>query len=110
VHQRRLATEFASRDELLACLDHLLAGAGNASLMMPQLRHTLCDHAAGSYRIMTTLAAELLAAAAHRGALIWNEHILSIGPASITIASSAIAGKLPTYEQISLILKRRQLE
>jgi general secretion pathway protein A len=62
----RLATEFASREELLASLDHLLAGAGNASLMTPQLRHTLCDHAAGNYRILTTLAAELLAAAAQR--------------------------------------------
>ncbi len=62
----RLATEFASRDELLACLDHLLGGAGNASLMTPQLRHTLCDHAAGNYRILTTMAAELLAAAAQR--------------------------------------------
>ena len=31
----RLATEHASRDELLACLKHLLAGAGNASLMTP---------------------------------------------------------------------------
>lgn len=62
----RLTTEFASRDELLACLDHLLAAAGNASLMTPQLRHTLCDHAAGNYRILTTLAAELLAAAAQR--------------------------------------------
>lgn len=62
----RLATEFASREELLACLEHLLAGAGNASLMTPQLRHTLCDHAAGNYRILTTMAAELLAAAAQR--------------------------------------------
>lgn len=62
----RLATEFASRDDLLACLEHLLAGAGNASLMTPQLRHTLCDHAAGNYRILTTMAAELLAAAAQR--------------------------------------------
>ena len=62
----RLATEFASRDDLLACLDHLTAGAGNASLMTPQLRHTLCDHAAGNYRILTTMAAELLAAAAQR--------------------------------------------
>ena len=62
----RLATEYASRDELLACLDHLLAGAGNASLMTPQLRHTLCDHAVGNYRILTTLAAELLASAAQR--------------------------------------------
>jgi len=62
----RLTTEFASREELLACLEHLLAGAGNASLMTSQLRHTLCDHAAGNYRILTTLAAELLAAAAQR--------------------------------------------
>ena len=34
--------------------------------MTPQLRHTLCDHAAGNYRILTTMAAELLAAAAQR--------------------------------------------
>jgi type II secretory pathway predicted ATPase ExeA len=62
----RLATEFASREELLACLEHLLAGAGNASLMTPQLRHTLCDHAAGNYRILTTLAGELLTVGAQR--------------------------------------------
>ena len=62
----RLATEHASRDELLACLNHLLACSGNASLMTPQLRQTLCDHAAGNYRILTTLATELLAAAAQR--------------------------------------------
>ena len=34
--------------------------------MTQQLRHTLCDHAAGNYRILTTMAAELLAAAAQR--------------------------------------------
>jgi len=62
----RLATEHASREELIAGLAHLLDGAGNASLMTPQLRHTLCDHAAGNYRILTTMAAELLAAAAQR--------------------------------------------
>jgi general secretion pathway protein A len=62
----RLATEHASREELLAGLNHLLAGAGNSSLMTTALRHTLCDHAAGNYRILTTMAAELLAAAAQR--------------------------------------------
>ena len=62
----RLATEHASRDELLDSLNHLLASAGNASLMTPALRQTLCDHAAGNYRILTTMAAELLAAAAQR--------------------------------------------
>lgn len=62
----RLATEHASREELAACLNHLLARAGNASLMTPQLRQTLCDHAAGNYRVLTTMAAELLAVAAQR--------------------------------------------
>jgi len=71
----RLATEFASRDDLLGCLDHLIAGAGNASLMTPQLRHTLCDHAAGNYRILTTMAAELLAAAAQRELPLLDEKL-----------------------------------
>ena len=71
----RLATEFASRDELLACLEHLLAGAGNASLMTPTLRHTLCDHAAGNYRILTTMAAELLAAAAQKDLSVLDEKL-----------------------------------
>ena len=62
----RLGLEHASRDELAACLTHLLGVAGNASLMTPQLRQTLCDHAAGNYRVLTTMAAELLAVAAQR--------------------------------------------
>jgi general secretion pathway protein A len=62
----RLATEAASRDDLVACLDHLLTQAGNASLMTDELRNTLCDHAAGNYRILTSLAAELLTAAAQQ--------------------------------------------
>ena len=62
----RLATEHASREELIEGLSHLLTGAGNATLMTQQLRHTLCDHAAGNYRILTTMAAELLAVAAKR--------------------------------------------
>lgn len=47
----RLATGVATRDELLACLDHLLGTAGNAGLMTKELRQTLCDHAAGNYRM-----------------------------------------------------------
>ena len=34
--------------------------------MTEQLRHTLCDHAAGNYRILTTMAAELLAVSGKR--------------------------------------------
>ncbi len=71
----RLATEFASREELLACLDHLLAQAGNASLMTQSLRNTLCDHAAGNYRILTTMAAELLAAAAQKDLSVLDEKL-----------------------------------
>ena len=71
----RLATEHASPEELLACLDHVLAEAGNASLMTPSLRHTLCDHAAGNYRILTTLAAELLAVAAQRELPLLDEKL-----------------------------------
>ena len=62
----RFATEHASRDELLAGLHHLLDSAGNASLMTKELKHTLADHAAGNYRVLTTLAAELLSVAAQR--------------------------------------------
>jgi type II secretory pathway predicted ATPase ExeA len=71
----RLATEFASRDELLACLEHLLAAAGNASLMTPPLRHALCDHAAGNYRILTTMSAELLAAAVQKDLPLLDEKL-----------------------------------
>jgi type II secretory pathway predicted ATPase ExeA len=62
----RLATEQASREELAACLQHLMNTAGNASLMSAGLQHTLCDHAIGNYRLLTTMAAELLAVAAQR--------------------------------------------
>ena len=62
----RLATEHATCEELAACLKHLLELAGNASLMTAQLRQTLCDHAAGNYRVLTTMASELLAVAAQR--------------------------------------------
>jgi general secretion pathway protein A len=62
----RLAAEAASRDELLACLDHLIERAGNASLMTRELKHTLIDHAAGNYRIFIAMASELLMSAAQR--------------------------------------------
>jgi type II secretory pathway predicted ATPase ExeA len=62
----RLALEAATREELLACLDHLLKSAGNASLMTRELKNTLVDHAAGNYRICITMAGELLMSAAQR--------------------------------------------
>ncbi len=62
----RLAMEYVARDELRTCLEHLLETAGNKKLMPPELVDTLCDHAAGNYRVLTTMAGELLAAAAER--------------------------------------------
>jgi len=62
----RLTMEYADRKELLACLKHLLASAGNANLMTPELMQTLCDHAVGNHRVLTSIAAELLASAAQQ--------------------------------------------
>ena len=62
----RMVMEYADRNELMACLKHLLATAGNASLMTPELMQTLCDHAVGNSRVLTGMAAELLAAAAQQ--------------------------------------------
>ena len=62
----RLMMDYVGRDELRACLEHLLETAGNKKLMTPELVDTLCDHAVGNYRVLTTLASELLTAAAER--------------------------------------------
>lgn len=64
--RRRLVLDYASRDELLACLDHLLEVAGNLSLMTTELKATLADHAAGNYRVLMNLADELLSVAVDR--------------------------------------------
>jgi type II secretory pathway predicted ATPase ExeA len=64
--RRRLVLEYAGRDELLACLDHRLTAAGNASLLTAELKATLADHAAGNYRVLLNLADELLTVAADR--------------------------------------------
>jgi general secretion pathway protein A len=64
--RRRLVLDYASRDELLACLDHLLEAAGNPALMTTELKATLAEHAAGNYRILMNLGDELLAAATDR--------------------------------------------
>jgi general secretion pathway protein A len=59
----RLATEYASREELRSCLHHLLESAGNATLMSEALVNMLCEHAIGNYRVLIGMAAELLSTA-----------------------------------------------
>jgi general secretion pathway protein A len=75
----RLHTEPASREELLALLRHALAKAGNASLMTPQLMDTLVDHAAGNYRVLMTMGADLLAQGlAHEAELLDEKLYLEV--------------------------------
>ena len=62
----RLALESATAEELGDCLRHVMAAAGNARLMTPELVTTLSEHAAGNLRIMMGLAQDLLAEAARR--------------------------------------------
>jgi len=62
----RLNMEYTSREVLLESLKHLQRSAGNSSLMTEELMNTLCEHALGNYRVLTTMAAELLATAAQQ--------------------------------------------
>ena len=62
----RLTMEYAAREELATCLNHLLRTAGNAGLMTQELKTVLCDHAVGNYRVLTGMAGELLTTAAQR--------------------------------------------
>jgi general secretion pathway protein A len=64
--RRRLQLEPVARDQLCACLDHVLDVAGNPALMTTELKVTVAEHAAGNYRVMMNIADELLAAAAER--------------------------------------------
>lgn len=64
--RRRLHLDYASRDELCACLDRVLDAAGNPSLMTTELKVTIAEHAAGNYRVMMNIAEELLVGAAER--------------------------------------------
>ena len=62
----RLRTESASGEQLVACLEHVLSAAGNSTLMTPELKRTVCEHAVGNYRVMMGLCSELLMTAASR--------------------------------------------
>ena len=58
------------------------------------LRQTLCDHAAGNYRVLTTMAAELLAVAAQRDLAKLDEKLyleVFSPPESTTVRRKAVA-------------------
>ena len=71
----RLALEAASGEELRACLHHLMKAAGNPKLMTRELIEALCDHALGNYRVLTTMANELLSAGAQREVEVLDEKL-----------------------------------
>jgi type II secretory pathway predicted ATPase ExeA len=62
----RLNMEYASIEQLRACLQHMLMCAGNPGIMSPELMQVLCEHAMGNYRVLCTMAGELLATAAQQ--------------------------------------------
>jgi len=62
----RFNTEYASSEELMQTLQHLLISAGNPQLMSSELMKTLCDHSLGNYRLLCGMAAELLDTAARQ--------------------------------------------
>lgn len=57
----RLVLETETPATLGTMLRHMLATAGNPTLMTDELQQTLCDHAAGNLRILKGLCAEALA-------------------------------------------------
>jgi general secretion pathway protein A len=62
----RLNLDRATPDELEQCLRHAITKAGATKLMTSELVTTLCEHAAGNYRSLMTMAGELLATGAQR--------------------------------------------
>lgn len=62
----RFQMEYVKPEQLIQCLQHLLACAGNPHLMTPELVQTLCEHAMGNYRALCMMASELLAQAAQQ--------------------------------------------
>lgn len=71
----RLSLEAATSENLRDCLTHLTKGAGNAKLFSRELLAVLCDHALGNYRVLVTLANELLSAALQREADVLDEKL-----------------------------------
>ena len=59
----RFKIESSSVQQLSQSLQHLLVCAGNPNLMSQELIQVLCEHALGNYRVLCTMANELLVAA-----------------------------------------------
>ena len=71
----RLTLDYRAPEELAEYINHVLEQAGNPRLMTPELIGALSEHAAGNYRVLCNLAAELLAEAARREVLQLDEKL-----------------------------------
>jgi len=71
----RLMIEAATVQELSEFLRHIIAKAGSTNLMTPELISTLAEHAAGNYRVLCGMAADLLAAGVEREAKQLDEKL-----------------------------------
>jgi general secretion pathway protein A len=71
----RFNTEYASVEQLMQTLQHLMASAGNPRLMTQELMQTLCDRAIGNYRVMCNMAHDLLTIAARQEKSMLDEKL-----------------------------------
>jgi len=71
----RLVMDYASREQLHELLVHATATAGNRKLMTAELVDTLAEHATGNYRMLMTMAGELLMAAVAKEATQLDEKL-----------------------------------
>lgn len=73
--QSRLVLDAEPPDVLGTMLRHLLASAGNATLMTEELQRTVCEHSAGNRRVLKQLCNELLALAVAKNAKRLDESL-----------------------------------
>ncbi len=71
----RLVLDYASQEELRNILRHALKKAGAPKLLTESLQEVLVDHAAGNYRVLMTMAGELLMAACERELPVIDEKL-----------------------------------
>ena len=64
-----------TEDELRDVLRHALKKAGAPKLLTENLQEVLVDHAAGNYRVLMTMAGELLMAACERELPVIDEKL-----------------------------------
>jgi type II secretory pathway predicted ATPase ExeA len=71
----RLVLDYLTPRELASFVEHLLTQSGNPRLMTPELVTTLCERAAGNYRVLCNMAADLLAEGIRREAAQLDEKL-----------------------------------